>query len=38
MHVIRRERGQLRTTGDNEVSTSQLLNNLWKKAENLLDD
>jgi len=38
MHVIRRERGQLRSNGDNEVSTSQLLNNLWKKAENLLDD
>ncbi len=31
MHVIRRERGLLRTReGDNEVTTTQLLNNLWR--------
>jgi ERCC4-related helicase len=36
MHIIRRERALLRTRGDNEVTTTQLLNNLWRKAEGLL--
>lgn len=36
MRIIRHERSFLRSRGDNDVTTTQLLNNLWRKAEGLL--
>jgi hypothetical protein len=36
MHVILRERGLLRGRGQEEATTSQLINQLWRKAEALL--
>ncbi len=36
MNIISRERGMLRSRGQEEVTTTQLINQLWRKAEDLL--